>query len=333
MKRDCATECINLKPTTQGKEEGPNAPKRGDEALETDGTTPGPITRGSQHNAGARTEPDDRRELPAPRDGETEAQLWARIHREVTRDEEWETPFGDKRDRDENEEEHIARVITCNVGSFPKIGSAKQDILKQTVRTSQIVGMSELNTNWTKTSAQESFHNRTNRWYTNPKTQVAWMCDPDWPSKYQQGGVSITIQGHLSPFVQEKGMDSEGMGRWAWYTLEGRSPIKMVAIQIYRPCINKQDIGSTYMQQMAWSDNEPLDKFDRDLLKAIDSFRTEGFQIIVMGDLNQPLGEQPRGLEQKLIERGIIDHIRQRYGKENAPNTHYRGSKPIDAIY
>ena len=178
--------------------------------------------RGSQHNAGERTAQVVRRELPEPREGETEAQLWTRIHREIKRDEEWEIPFGDKRDTNEKEEDHIARVITHNVGSLPKIGSAQQDILKQTVHTCQIIGMSELNTNWTKTSAQESLHNRTNRWYTNPKTQVAWMCDPDWPSQYQQGGVSVTIQGHLSPFVQEKGADTEGMGRWAWYTLEGR---------------------------------------------------------------------------------------------------------------
>ena len=86
------------------------------------------------------------------------------------------------------------------------------------------------------------------------------------------------------------------------------------------------------MQQMAWTDKEPLDKFDKDLLKVIDSLREEGHQIIIMGDLNQPLDENPRGLEQQLLERGIIDHVRQRYGKDTAPNTHYRGSKPIDAI-
>ena len=231
------------------------------------------------------------------------------MQREIRRDEEWETPYGDTRDKEEKEEDHIVRIITCNVGSFPKIGSVKQDILKQTVSTSQIIGMSELNTNWTKTSARESYHSRTNHWYTHPKTQVAWMCDPEWPSKYQQGGVSITIQGHLSPFLQEKGVDSDGLGRWAWYTLEGRSPVKTAVFQIYRPCINKQDIGSTYMQQRAWTDKEPLEKFDRDLLRAIDAFRTDGFQIIVMGDMNMPMGVQPRGLEQQLIQRGIIDHI------------------------
>ena len=56
------------------------------------------------------------------------------------------------------------------------------------------------------------------------------------------------------------------------------------------------------MQQMAWTDKEPLDKFDKDLLKTIDDLRYEGHQIIIMGDLNQPLEENPRGLEQQLLE-------------------------------
>ena len=314
------------------KVRGPDIPKRGDRTLEPNGMNPGSLTRRRQPETGEAREPEEGRQHPVPREGETEAQLWTRIQRETTRDEQWDTPYGDKRHMNDKEEDHLVRIVTYNVGSFPKIGSAKQDILKQTVKTSQIIGMSELNTNWTKTSAQESLKHRTDRWYTNPKTQVAWLCDPDWPSQYQQGGVSLTIQGHLSPFVQAKGADTDGMGRWAWYTLEGRSPIKTAVLQIYRPCRNRQDLGSTYMQQMAWADTEPLDKFDKDLLKVIDSLRNEGHQIIIMGDLNQPLDENPRGLEQQLLERGIIDHVRQRYGKETAPNTHYRGSKPIDAI-
>ena len=143
---------------------------------------------------------------------ETEEEFQARVVRETQRDEHWEMRYGEMRDPASHAEEHIVRVFTMNISSFPKLGSLKQDRLKQESKNNQIIGFSEINTNWMKVLAQDSIKNRTDRWYKNPKTQVAWLCDPAWPSWYQRGGVSITIQGHLSPFAQEKGVDEAGLG-------------------------------------------------------------------------------------------------------------------------
>ena len=52
-----------------------------------------------------------------------------------------------------------------------------------------------------------------------------------------------------------------------------------------------------------------------------------------MGNMNQRMGATITGLEKKLKEIGIIDHTRERYGREGAPNTQRRGSVPIDAIF
>ena len=155
------------------------------------------------------------------------------IEREEERDRKWATPYGDKKGDRERNEQHLVKIMTYNVGSFPKIGTVKQELLKRITRQYQVIGMSELNTNWTKISAQELLYSRTEKWYDHPKTQVAWLCDQEWPSVYQQGGVSLTIQGHLLPYVQERGTDETGLGRWAWYTLEGRSEVKTAIIQVY----------------------------------------------------------------------------------------------------
>ena len=80
-------------------------------------------------------------------------------------------------------------------------------------------------------------------------------------------------------------------------------------------------------------DLEPIKTFDKDLLQVVDDFVQAGFRIIVMGDMNQRMGTSITGLEKKLKERGIIDHTRERYGREEAPNTQRRGSAPIDAIF
>ena len=116
-------------------------------------------------------------------------------------------------------------------------------------------------------------------------------------------------------------------------TLEGRAEKKTVIVQIYRPCKNEGDTGSTYNQQKAWMDDQhPIKTFDKDLLEMIDIFRTERFQVIVMGDFNMIMKGGESTLEKELTDRGIIDHIQTRYGRNNAPSTHKRGSAPIDAI-
>ena len=243
--------------------------------------------------------------------------------------------YGDERERTEATEDHLVRIITQNINTFPKMGTLKQDRMKHEMKMNTVIGMSELNTNWAKIPAAESFHNRTRHWWTRPKTQTAWLYDPEWPNQHQKGGVALTVQAHLSPYVQTKGKDESGLGRWAWITLESRSETKTVIIQIYRPCRNSTDLGSVYNQQKAWTEQQdPVATFDKDLIETIDNFRRSGHQIIVMGDFNNPPGQkETRSIEKELAERDIINHITQRYGEGLAPNTQARGSHPIDAIY
>ena len=104
--------------------------------------------------------------------------------------------------------------------------------MQQEYQNCEVVGISELNRNWTKIRAQDSYRNRTKRWWTLPKTEIAWIEDNDWPSEYQQGGVALTIHDTLAPYVKDKGKDVAGLGRWVWMTLEGRSERKTAIIQI-----------------------------------------------------------------------------------------------------
>ena len=51
-----------------------------------------------------------------------------------------------------------------------------------------------------------------------------------------------------------------------------------------------------------------------------------------MGDFNTPINGKSK-IEKELRERGINDVIQGQYGYRQAPNTHARGSNPIDAIF
>lgn len=137
----------------------------------------------------------------------------------------------------------------------------------------------------------------------------------------------------ISKYIQDKGEDMSGLGQWVWQTLEGHSETKTVIIQAYRPARNTADNGSTFIQQRSASgEHNPIQCFDEDLMEEIDGFTAEGYQIVLMGDFNVPLNDGGR-LQNGLKKRGMYDPIQERYGYAEAPNTHIRGSKPIDAIF
>ena len=253
------------------------------------------------------------------------------------KDKRWNTPFGDKRHRGGPEDNNILRLATFNIGGFPRMdlrGSTKFARMREEMINIDCVGLGELNRNWLKTNMQQSLYQRLSSWWPRQKTIQTWLKDHEWPSEYQQGGVSLTMtKEKIAKYMQEKGDDVSGLGRWVWATIEGHSDVKTVVIQAYRPPRNTKDYGSTYVQQRAASgENDPVKIFDQDILELVDGFLEEHFQVILMGDFNMPINGTSR-LERELKERGIYDAIQRHYTYQKAPNTHARGSEPIDAIF
>ena len=249
----------------------------------------------------------------------------------------WHIPFGAERRKKGTGEEDTIRVATYNINGFPKMnrqGTTKAARMREEMQHIDCVGMSEINRNWLKINSQQSLYNRLRAWWPRQKMVHTWMKDYDWPSEYQQGGTCLTLTSEkISKYGQEKGEDMSGLGRWVWQTVEGHSETKTVIIQAYRPTRNTKDNGSTFMQQRVAADEEdPIRIFDEDLLELIDEFMKEKFQIVLMGDFNVALKGQSK-LEKELKDRGIEDVIRSTYGYADAPNTHVRGSHPIDAIF
>ena len=249
----------------------------------------------------------------------------------------WNTPFGASRHEGGTGDKNTIRIATYNINGFPKMnrqGTIKFGRMRQELKHIDCIGMGEINRNWFKINSQQSLYNRLQPWWPRQKTIHTWLKDHEWPSEYQQGGASLTLTSEkLSKYGQEKGEDMSGLGRWIWHTVEGHSEIKTAIVQVYRPTRNVKDNGSAFMQQRVAADEEdPIKIFDDDLLELIDGFLKDEFQMIIMGDFNAPITGESR-LEQELEARGIGDIIQRTYGYATAPNTHLRGSKPIDAIF
>ena len=62
---------------------------------------------------------------------------------------------------------------------------------------------------------------------------------------------------------------------------EGHSDVKTLIMQVYRPVKNEKDDRSTYVQQqVAAGEEDPLQIVHTDLLKLVDTFIKDGYQII-----------------------------------------------------
>jgi hypothetical protein len=191
------------------------------------------------------------------------------------------------------------------------------------------MGLSELNRNWYKIHSQDYYTERIKNWWDKSITKMTWLKDREWPSQFQRGGCAITSQGILAEYTQETGEDEEGLGRWCWTTVEGKGEKSTCIIQMYRPVRNETGIESVYRQQAAILEDEPMARFEADLFKLIDE-KQKMCQVIVMGDFNENTASAST-LTRGLRERGLRDPLGERYGVQ--PNTHNRGSTPIDGIW
>ena len=67
-----------------------------------------------------------------------------------------------------------------------------------------------------------------------------------------------------------------------------------------------------------------------DLRTEIKKWSLEGDSIIIMGDLNEDVRSQ--GMTECKEDLNLRDAVFDIVGRENAPRTFHRGSKPIDTI-
>ena len=228
-------------------------------------------------------------------------------------------------------------VGSGNAHYLSKKGSPKLITLQNEIKGNTVQGLSEHNTNFSKVSQQDQLKERFNKVWRKTKTRTTWIRTKNWKQKSpnQPGGVALLTNGEASDFMHESGEDTSGLARWTWMKFEGRSDVKTSIIQIYRPVKNQKGENSVYVQQQCRlkEGEEVLSKFDDDLLELVDSMLIDGFRVIVMGDFNMDVRDDKNKLILELKRRGIRERITGRYGPNSAPNTHERGSYPIDGIF
>eukprot|EP00956_Cyclotella_meneghiniana_P026049 scaffold55510_cov37-Cyclotella_meneghiniana.AAC.1 len=136
------------------------------------------------------------------------------------------------------------------------------------------------------------------------------------------------------------GVDESGLGRWTYMEFKGEEGISTVIVSGYVPCKNKRDnSGTTYQQHRRYfakkekKDEEPRRRFLSDLLKLLASWKEEGKKLVICLDANE-------NIYKNIIGRTLTDpeglDLKESFLRANGTKlgaTHFRGSRPIDAVW
>jgi hypothetical protein len=150
-------------------------------------------------------------------------------------------------------------------------------------------------------------------------------------SKYKPGGTMTTITGKWQSRVSEMGSNKRGLGRWSYIKISSKRS-NLVIITAYRPC-KAYGPSTAWMQQ--WSllreqgikAPDPIKTFYDDLSTELQKWTSDGCEIILMMDANEPLGERPGGLGHLVGAHSLIDLSEKILHDKSHVSTYARGTK------
>jgi hypothetical protein len=232
------------------------------------------------------------------------------------------------------EEDHL-RIVFQNINRFPMYaGDPKNESIHACLKGIQadIIGMAELGLRWHKLPTKDRLWERTRGWFESIKTTAAYNQHEEHTQIVQWGGTSIWSINNAVHRAIESGADLSGLGRWSWTRYQGRGNVTLRVISAYRPCQSQGPL-TVYAQHQNHFDSQdiegcPRDLFTAHLLEELETWISQGDQLILMIDAN----EDVRTFQRVFQPIGLREALLHRHG-QNAPATFNGASDPIDGIF
>ena len=230
------------------------------------------------------------------------------------------------------------RFMLQNVDGIPthEDGDLKLDCLNQFTKKHQIdiITLTELNTAWDKLPYTARLPSKTRGWWEACHWSISHNKKDQHGDSFQPGGTAIAAVNAWAHRTTTPGDDSSGLGRWSWIRIRGRDNHFLRVVAVYRPCKSNGHL-TTYQQQVRGLAKSgcllcPKEKLLEDLKEQVLLWRSEGDSVIIMADMNDDVRYNP--ILETTTCLGMKEAITTQHGTAG-PNTHNRGSTPIDGIF
>ena len=205
--------------------------------------------------------------------------------------------------------------------------------------SADIILFSETNLDWKNfyVATSTAKHHRNIYEYSR---QISSNSNQTYDTPYQPGGTCIISTNKMVARHHSVSTDPT-LGRWSILRLNLRDNKRLTIICCYQVC--NQTLHSmgpktalnqqwSLLKQQGHSHPNPRRQFYKDLDRTLALYTEQGDSIILAGDFNTSIGNDPSGLDRLLNKFHLSDTLRQLHGSYQCA-THSRGSKTIDYIF
>lgn len=234
-------------------------------------------------------------------------------------------------------EPNCTRIYVQNVNglSFDRRGGQFNDVCQVITEVqADIFGGQEHNLDTTQMQIRSTLYDTARQYW--PRNRMTFGTTPiTFKSNYKPGGTFLVTVGNASGRVLNQNQDR--WGRWVTQELSGKDGIRVVIISAYQPVEKYGPEGnlsvsaqqrSLLLQTQDNTDN-PRTAFRRDLLAVMRQYNTQGTDILLVGDFNEPFASDPDGLSYLASELSLVNLMPNRHSS-TLPATYARGTKCID---
>lgn len=154
-------------------------------------------------------------------------------------------------------------------------------------------------------------------------------------TQFKPGGTMVMTVGSLTGRLCKQERDK--WGRWSSQIFQGHEGRKIAIISAYQPIVKggtagKITVAAQHLSLLMQSEDNttnPRVAFRRDLSKWLTDYQQQGYEILLIGDFNEPLGTDPDGMSKIAGDHRLMDVMARRHSSE-PPATYARGSRRLD---
>jgi hypothetical protein len=230
------------------------------------------------------------------------------------------------------------RVLAANVNGFSLDRRGGQyDNYCRVLKSLQVdvACGQEHNLETTKSAVRSILHNTTQQhWQRN---RIDFASTPfKFENLYKPGGTFILSVGNITSRISGRFQDK--WGRWTSQTYNGRTGRQLTVISAYQVVTDTPARGTTTAAAQQHSlllqtqdlVRSPRVAFRRDLMRYIKQCQSSGQEILLTGDFNESICQDPDGMRKLMDECQLVDIMKYRHPGQQLPNTYARGHRCLD---
>lgn len=155
-------------------------------------------------------------------------------------------------------------------------------------------------------------------------------------TQFKPGGTMVMTVGSLTGRICKQERDK--WGRWSSQIYQGHAGKKLAIISAYQPIVKggvqagRITVAAQQVSLLLQSEDaitNPRVAFRRDLSTWLTAYQNQGYDILLIGDFNEPLGSDPEGMGKIAGDHHLMDVMASRHSS-TPPATYARGSRRLD---